>query len=48
MPGLENLQMVQLQLFKQCLGNIDLGVVDLEMLAHVMMVGFSLRYVRII
>jgi hypothetical protein len=48
MLGLEFSQMVLLLLFKQCLGIINLGVVELATMVVVMMAGFSLKFVKII
>jgi len=48
MLGLVSLLMGQLLLFKQCLGIINLGVVEQEIMVVVMMAGFSLKFVKII
>jgi len=40
--------MGQSLLFKQCLGIINLGAVEQEIMVVVMMAGFSLKFVKII
>jgi hypothetical protein len=48
MPGLALLLMEVLLLFKQCLGIINLGAVGLAAKVVVIMVGFNLKFVKIV